>query len=115
MSLKTYKIVNEGYRLIIHNREVFPDVYFSRNFIVEPRTNLLTIKQADLFNALTEIEGVQSVSFDAYTIKITKAEIFSWDEIEPTVIALVTNYFGIDKETPFLNVLLSIAYSLILR
>jgi hypothetical protein len=49
---------------------------------------------------LMKIPGVTEVTACDYCLNITRAGVFTWADIEPQVLAVVREFFGVEELTP---------------
>jgi hypothetical protein len=63
-------------------------------------TEVKTPESEKLKADLLRIPGVTEVSAYDYCLHITRAGVFTWAEIEPQVLAVIREFFGVEELTP---------------
>ena len=62
-----------------------------------PGMDELGFKQSELSHMMMSIHGVMKFCCEGYEVFVTKGSVFSWEEITPRVISVLSEYLGDSK------------------
>lgn len=77
----------------VHSEKRFPRISWLSSENKTPEAEKL---KADLL----AIPGVTEVTAYDYSLTVTRGGVFTWQELEPQVLAVVREFFGVEELTP---------------